>query len=76
MTDTHHMKDPFHTQMQEVLFDLYDVRQEIMFTVGDADKLHPKTLKFLDILKETIIKIERLENDNRVNNVSSTQHLP
>jgi hypothetical protein len=63
MTDTHHLKDPFHTQMQEVLFELYDVRQEIMFTVGDADKLNPKTLKFLDILKETILKIERLEHE-------------
>ena len=64
MTDTHHMKDPFHTQMQEVLFDLYDVRQEIMFTVGDADNLHPKAKKFLDILKDTILKIETLEKEN------------
>ena len=62
-TDTHHMEDPFLTQMQEVLFGLYDVRQEIIFTVGDADKLHPKAKKFLDILKDTIAKIEALEKE-------------
>ena len=56
MTDTHHIKDPFLTQIQEVLFGLYDVRQEIIFTVGDADNLHHKAKKFLDILKDTIIK--------------------
>jgi len=64
MTDTHHIKDPFLTHIQEVLFGLYDVRQEIIFTVGDADNLHPKAKKFLDILKETILKIETLEKEN------------
>ncbi len=61
-TDTHHTTDLFHTKMDEILFHMYDVRQEIIFDVCDADKMHPNTIKFLDILKDAIISIEKLED--------------
>ena len=48
--------------MVEILFHMYDVRQEIIFDVCDADKMHPNTIKFLDILKDAIISIEKLED--------------
>lgn len=61
-TDTHHTTDSFHTKMQEILFHMYDVRQEIIFDVCDADKMHPNATKFLDILKDAILSIEKLED--------------
>ena len=61
-TDTHHTTDSFHTKMQEILFRMYDVRQEIIFDVCDADKMHPNAIKFLDILKDAILSIEKLED--------------
>ena len=61
-TDTHHTTDSFHTKMQEILFHMYDVRQEIIFDVCDADKMHPNAIKFLDILKDAILSIEKLED--------------
>ncbi len=53
-------KQHFQEEINYVLMELYDTRQHIMFTVGDADKLSHKSSVFLDILKETIIKIEKL----------------
>ena len=41
---------------------MYDVRQEIIFDVCDADKMHPNAIKFLDILKDAILSIEKLED--------------
>ena len=54
-------KQHFQEDINYVLMELYDVRQHIIFTVGDADKLSHKSSVFLDILKETIYKIEKLE---------------
>lgn len=54
-------KKHFQEEINYVLMELYDSRQHIIFNVGDADKLSHKSSVFLDILKETIIKIEKLQ---------------
>ena len=47
-------KQHFQEDINYVLMELYDVRQHIIFTVGDADKLSHKSSVFLDILKEEL----------------------
>jgi Fe-S-cluster formation regulator IscX/YfhJ len=48
---------------REILADFYNIRQEIMFTISDKDDMHPKTIRFLDVLKNVIVEFEKIEEE-------------
>ena len=48
---------------REILADFYNIRQEIMFTICDKDDMHPKTIRFLDVLKNVITEFEKIEEE-------------
>jgi|TARA_R110000868_G_scaffold120877_1_gene320855 Fe-S-cluster formation regulator IscX/YfhJ len=48
---------------REILADFYNIRQEIMFTICDKADMHPKTIRFLDVLKYAITEFEKIEEE-------------
>ena len=63
MTDIETKGSAYDPIRREILNDFYSIRQDIIFEIANKDEMHPKTARFLDVLKYAITEFEKIEKD-------------
>ncbi len=59
--DTHHISDPVHTKLQEVIFELYDNKNVEILMGGSNKSLEDEEIEFITLgeLAEQLCEVER-----------------